>query len=81
MATKSVKLALLLLTSLLGSVIGDSDKCYDHQTNDYSSRFDPHDCQNSCTVTPFFSPDHSVDTYLNLIESATNSIDIFTPGT
>ena len=57
-----------------------SDNCYDHQTNTYDARFQPTDCTSTCTVTPFFSPDTSVTTYVNLIESATESIDIFAPG-
>ena len=55
--------------------------CYDHQTTDYSSRFEPAECGQTCTVTPFFSPDHSLDVYLDVIDSATESLDIFTPGT
>ena len=55
--------------------------CYDHQTTDYSSRFEPAECGQTCTVTPFFSPDHSLDVYLDVINSATESLDIFTPGT
>ena len=37
-------------------------------------------CEDMCTVTPYFSPDHSLDTYISLIESATETIDIYTPG-
>ena len=55
-------------------------RCYDHQTTDYSSQFEPAECGQQCTVTPFFSPDHSLDVYLDLISSAQETIDIFTPG-
>lgn len=71
--------ALLVLAALVVGTNCDN-KCYDHQTTDYTTRFSPVECGQACTVTPFFSPDHSVDTYLDLIESATESIDIFTPG-
>lgn len=55
--------------------------CYDHQTETYDARFKPTYCMKSCTVTPFFSPDTSIDAYLNLIETANESIDIYTPST
>lgn len=55
-------------------------ECYDHQKADYKSQFKPAQCNQKCTVTPFFSPDHSLDTYLDLIQSAKESIDIYTPG-
>ncbi len=71
--------ALLLLVALATS--GHSTReCYDHQTVDYKAHFSPVQCGQSCSVTPFFSPDHSVDMYMDLIESATESIDIYTPG-
>ena len=54
--------------------------CYDHQTAAYDARFTSADCAKTCTVTPFFSPDNSIETYINLIESARESIDIYTPG-
>ena len=54
--------------------------CYDHQPSTYAARFNSTYCRKTCSVTPFFSPDHSVDTYVSLIESATKSIDIYTPG-
>ena len=59
---------------------GASDPCYDHQKLNYSAQFEPTACAATCTVTPFFSPDTSVEAYVALIESATASIDIFTPG-
>ena len=54
--------------------------CSDYQTESYEARFTPSDCLKTCTVTPFFSPDTSLATYTQLIESATESIDIYTPG-
>jgi phosphatidylserine/phosphatidylglycerophosphate/cardiolipin synthase-like enzyme len=77
----SAALALALLTScaLLWSAAA-SDNCYDHQTETYSARFSPAGCTKTCTVTPFFSPDTSITTYVSLIEEAQESIDIYTPG-
>lgn len=57
-----------------------SAPCYDHQNVTYKATFEPAICETPCTVIPFFSPDTSVSTYVNLIESATEAIDIFTPG-
>lgn len=68
-----------VLTCLAAAASGEVT-CFDHQTQDYSSQFEPAQCNQKCTVTPFFSPDHSVDTYLDLIQSATESIDLYTPG-
>ena len=71
----------LLLAScalLCGAVA--SDNCYDHQTETYEARFAPAGCTKTCTVTPFFSPDTSILTYVTLIEDAKESIDIYTPG-
>ncbi len=78
-AAMSIPGALLLLVALATS--GQcTDNCYDHQTVDYKTSFSPVECGQQCSVTPFFSPDHSVNMYLDLIESATESIDIYTPG-
>lgn len=57
-----------------------SDPCYDHQKETYSAQFNPTYCRSTCTVTPFFSPDHSVDAYLSLIEDARENIDLLEPG-
>ena len=78
MASSFFVVALLLLTT--EQLVAADTRCYDHQTADYSSRFEPAECGKQCTVTPFFSPDHSLDVYLDVINSATESIDIFTPG-
>ena len=64
---------------LSGAAAGTSN-CYDHQTETYDARFKPTYCIKTCTVTPFFSPDTSITTYVSLIEAATESIDIYTPG-
>ena len=58
-----------------------SDNCYDHQTETYDARFSPTSCIKTCTVTPFFSPDTAILTYVSLIEDAEDTIDIYTPGT
>lgn len=71
---------LLLLFQLVAAVYGGDVSCYDHQATDYKAQFSPAECNQRCTVTPYFSPDHSLDTYLDLIQSATESIDIYTPG-
>eukprot|EP00731_Ephydatia_muelleri_P006972 Em0003g1220a len=56
-----------------------SAPCYDHQNVTYKSTFVPATCDTPCTATPFFSPDTSLSTYVDLIESAIEAIDIFTP--
>ena len=76
-----LRLALLTLL-LVGSAYStmESATCYDHQTVDYKAQFDLTECNQECTVTTYFSPEHSLDTYLDLIETAKESIDIYTPG-
>ena len=70
----------LAVSCALFKAAAASDNCYDHQTVTYDARFKPTYCIKTCTVTPFFSPDTSVDTYVKLIESAKETIDIYTPG-
>lgn len=77
-ATQDMKTVLSLL--YLVTAANCDATCFDHQTADYTSQFDPAECNKKCTVTPFFSPDHSLDTYMDLIQSATETIDIYTPG-
>ena len=73
-------LLFLAFAACLGLALS-SDLCYNHQTQTYDARFKPaSNCEDMCTVTPYFSPDHSLDTYISLIESATETIDIYTPG-
>lgn len=74
-----MKLHFCLLLCIVASGYS-TPECFDHQSKDYNSQFQPASCNQKCTVTPFFSPDHSLDTYLDLIQSATESIDIYTPG-
>jgi phosphatidylserine/phosphatidylglycerophosphate/cardiolipin synthase-like enzyme len=57
-----------------------SDPSYDHQKATYNSTYLPHNNTQSATVTPFFSPDHSIDTETNLVQSATTLIRIAIPG-
>lgn len=73
------RLALAVVCTLLRNAAA-SDNCYDHQTETYEARFKPTYCIETCTVTPFFSPDTSIDTYVKLIEAANESIDIYAPG-
>ena len=83
MVPRLIPIAAALLILLTASQLHGADaqaRCYDHQTTDYSSQFKPTECGQQCSVTPFFSPDHSLDVYLDLIASAQESIDIFTPG-
>lgn len=57
------------------------DPSYDHQTKTYTSVVQPKRFQDvSVTITPFFSPDHSISTLTNLVQSATQSVDIMAPG-
>lgn len=80
MAGRSWHLLFSAFAACLGLALS-SDLCYNHQTQTYDARFKPDsNCEDMCTVTPYFSPDHSLDTYVNLIESATETIDIYTPG-
>jgi hypothetical protein len=53
---------------------------YDHQTVPYHVKHRPVEIDSPITITPFFSPEHSTDTIVALIQSARTSIDIGTPG-
>lgn len=80
MAGRSWYLLFSAFAASLGLALS-SDLCYNHQTQTYDARFKPDsNCEDMCTATPYFSPDHSLDTYVSLIESATETIDIYTPG-
>lgn len=57
-----------------------SDPTYDHQTEDYVPSHEPATSRKPIVVTPFFAPDHSVDTLVGLIEKANSSVDIMSPG-
>eukprot|EP00698_Gefionella_okellyi_P012872 TRINITY_DN34_c0_g1_i1.p1 TRINITY_DN34_c0_g1~~TRINITY_DN34_c0_g1_i1.p1 ORF type:complete len:452 (-),score=78.97 TRINITY_DN34_c0_g1_i1:26-1342(-) len=56
------------------------DPSYDHQTKTYTSQFQPISLAGNMQIMPFFSPDHSLDTQIDLINSATSTIDIYQPG-
>lgn len=63
------------------TVNGSSDPVFDHQTETYKATFEPVSCEDDdATGMPFFSPDHSIDAYVQLIQSAMSSIDLYTPG-
>jgi len=72
-----LRVPLLLAVFALSLAI---DPEYDHQTSTYDSKYKGTYCRLQCTVTPFFSPDHSIKTYVSLIEGAETSIDLLTPG-
>ena len=70
----------LYLASAVLSYPQNGDPSYDHQMKTYTATHKPSYCSSPCSVTPFFSPDHSIDTYVKLIQEAEESIDLFTPG-
>ena len=80
LAIRSVYLVAACVHAQLLFFGGSCSYCYDHQTATYNARFTSADCSQTCTVTPFFSPDNSIETYVNLIKAAKESIDIYTPG-
>eukprot|EP00043_Microstomoeca_roanoka_P008092 m.78070 g.78070 ORF g.78070 m.78070 type:complete len:498 (-) comp14098_c0_seq3:70-1563(-) len=58
-----------------------SDPTYDHQTTTYTSKYKPLELASAnLTITPFFSPDHSVDTIIAFIDAAVKTLDIMTPS-
>jgi len=76
-------LALLVgLLCLWGVSLGQepADPVYDHQNITYQATIAPVKTTASLTVTPFFSPDHSVDTETALVQSAQSIIRIGIPG-
>ena len=75
----SVAIAVALVVLLSGERVRSS-YCWDRQTETYKERFQPAACSDACTVTPFFSPDTSIYTYVDLIEKAAHSIDVYTPS-
>ena len=72
-------LCALLLLAFSGGAHG-SGYCWDHQQKTYNATFKPGTCGGTCTVTPFFSPDTSLPAYVQLIDAAQTSIDIYTPS-
>ena len=74
-----LSLSIVILASL-SQTKASSAPCYDHQDATYKTQFDPTECNVECTVTPFFSPDHSVSAYVSVIKAAAESIDVLEPG-
>lgn len=74
-------LAVTLLLSLLLIQVGlGAAKCFNPQTEDYYEQFRGETCSQLCSVMPFFSPDNSLEAYMQMIEEAKNSITIATPS-
>lgn len=72
--------AVVLVLAVIG-LVSSSDPSYDHQTETYDATYSPLvESGASVSITPFFSPEHSTDTLVGLIEEATSSIDIYTPS-
>lgn len=78
----AVLLKCLLLSFLAISVCAASEQCYNNQEDDYIQRHDflPRKNGGNCSVTPFFSPNNSLDAYLMMIGEANESISIATPS-
>jgi phosphatidylserine/phosphatidylglycerophosphate/cardiolipin synthase-like enzyme len=77
----SVSLLALCVVFILLHLTCAQKSSYDHQTTVYSVRFKPVTVESKqIEITPYFSPEHSTDTLVELIESATSSIDIASPG-
>ena len=70
----TVTAVFLCLASIVSSAL------IDQQSTTYTSTHKPSYCSTTCSATPFFSPDNSIDTYVKLIEEAEDSIDLYTPG-
>lgn len=76
-----MKFASLLFAAAASLAQADNDPSFDHQQKTYTASFEPVSAQNlDMSLTPFFSPDHSIDTLVDLINGAKTSIDIETPG-
>ena len=75
---------LLLLTAHNASPLNWTyrSRCYDHQTDTYHANdmFSLKTCSQSCTVTPFFSPDNALEAHMKLIDEAQESITIANPS-
>jgi len=77
----NMKIALFLAALVASVQAQNTDPSFDHQTKTYKATFTPVSVQGEdLTLTPFFSPDHSIDTLVDLINQAKTSIDIQTPG-
>lgn len=55
---------------------------FDHQTTPYCPKIDPINADTNLSITPFFSPDSSLNTYVKTIQSAVKGdvISLGTPG-
>ena len=71
--------AFALFITIFGRVLA-SGPCYNHQDETYNAHFKPSSCRSTCTVTPFFSPDNSVNAYVSVIQDAKENIDLLEPG-
>ena len=72
-----------LLFSLVTDFCCADIPCYYHQVKDYTyhEEFKPaKSCDQFCTVTPFVSPDNSIDAHMSMIRDATKTIVIANPG-
>eukprot|EP00941_MAST-03F_sp_MAST-3F-sp1_P004969 g4969.t1 len=79
--------SIILFFSFLATVFAEqpiglrgSDPSFDHQTKTYKSHFKPVEVTGELDLTPFFSPDHSLDFETSLIGSAKKTLDVGTPG-
>jgi phosphatidylserine/phosphatidylglycerophosphate/cardiolipin synthase-like enzyme len=63
------------------SAVQQSDPSFDHQTSTYTTKFTPFEA-NTATISAYFSPDHSIDTTVELIQGVQQggTIDIGIPG-
>jgi hypothetical protein len=73
---------LFLFVVILAGCQGQApvDPSYDHQTATYVAKTQPVEVNEQMSVTPFFSPDHSIDTETALVQSATSIIKLGIPG-
>eukprot|EP00761_Pharyngomonas_kirbyi_P011665 gb/GECH01011691.1/.p1 GENE.gb/GECH01011691.1/~~gb/GECH01011691.1/.p1 ORF type:complete len:459 (+),score=67.15 gb/GECH01011691.1/:1-1377(+) len=71
----------LVLTIVVPTINADDHPSFDHQNKTYHADHKPITTyQSQATVTPFFSPDHSADTLVKVIESASQFLDVGTPS-
>ena len=76
-----IAVLLLALSALVAASSPEPDPSYDHQTKTYTQTYPAFTASPKyMTATPYFSPDHSVDTQVKFLEAATASIDIANPS-
>lgn len=73
-------MAKAVVLCLAFSAVTASPYPYDHQTQVYRAAQPPVTVTGAVTITPVFSPEYSCSVLTSLVESATSSIDIGTPG-